>query len=218
MKTSKNRQPQYVESGIGQVSSANKSNAIAKDLDPGIILQSIDNEEISVTINGKRKLVRKAEIEFRELFQEALKGDLRAASLISNMSANYLGPEQKGPSSTRIVVEQGDSPLHSESSVTAKKSQLKTGSPAKPSARAKKSILSTNDLFQKVAREKIEISMRGRTARMTRMEAYLRQLQIMARKDLKASRLLIKLRKQFPGPLAEGDPIVIVLSENQARY
>jgi hypothetical protein len=62
-------------------------------LDPGDVLQAIDNEEIVVIDNGKRKRMPKAEIQFRQLFTKAIRGDLKAARLIVNMAAKYFAPE-----------------------------------------------------------------------------------------------------------------------------
>ena len=50
-----------------------------QSLDPGSIIEAIDNEEIQVSDNGKRKRMTKAEIEFRQLFTKATRGDLSAA-------------------------------------------------------------------------------------------------------------------------------------------
>jgi len=77
---------------------------VAQELDPGKILQSIDNEAIFVNINGKRKRMPKAEIYFRQLFTKAIKGDLTAARLIAKMAAKYFGPEAEGPSEIEIVI------------------------------------------------------------------------------------------------------------------
>jgi len=60
------------------------------------ILEAIDNEEIVVIDNGKRKRMAKAEIEFRQLFTKATKGDLRAARLILSTATKYFSPEAKG--------------------------------------------------------------------------------------------------------------------------
>jgi len=49
------------------------------------------------------------------------------------------------------------------------------------------------------------------------MEAYLRQIQIMACKNVSAARLLIQLRKQFPGDAAGGDKITFIISETDAK-
>jgi hypothetical protein len=73
-------------------------------LDPGKVLQAIDNEKIVVTVDGKRKSLRKAEIHFRQLFAKANKGDLTAARVIVKMAAKYFGPEAEGPSETRFIV------------------------------------------------------------------------------------------------------------------
>ena len=65
-------------------------------LDPGSIIEAIDNEEIQVSDNGKRKRMTKAEIEFRQLFAKAIRGDLRAARLVVDMAADHLAPEAGG--------------------------------------------------------------------------------------------------------------------------
>lgn len=64
-------------------------------LDAGIILEAIDNEEITVKIDGKRKRMTKAEIQFRQLFTKAIKGDLPAARLIVKMASGYFAPEER---------------------------------------------------------------------------------------------------------------------------
>jgi len=76
----------------------------AQEFDPGKILQSIDNEEIVVQIDGKRMSMPKAEIFFRQLFTTAIRGDLTAARLISKMAKEYFGPEAEGPSETKFVI------------------------------------------------------------------------------------------------------------------
>lgn len=64
-----------------------------QSLDPGSIIEAIDNEEIQVSDNGKRKRMTKAEIEFRQLFTKAIRGDLSAARLVVNQAADHLAPE-----------------------------------------------------------------------------------------------------------------------------
>jgi hypothetical protein len=77
---------------------------IAAELDPGKILETIDNEEIIVAIDGKPQRMPKAEIHFRQLFNKAIKGDLTAARLIAKMAARYFGPEAKGCSDVQVIV------------------------------------------------------------------------------------------------------------------
>jgi hypothetical protein len=77
---------------------------IAREIDPGKILQSIDNEEIVLMVDGKRKRMPKAEINFRQLFAKAIRGDLTVARLIAKMAAKYFGPEAEGPSDTHFIV------------------------------------------------------------------------------------------------------------------
>ena len=75
-----------------------------QELDPGKVLQSIDNEELIIMIDGKRKSMLKAEIHFRQLFSKAIKGDLAAARLIARMAANYFGPQAEGHGDTHFIV------------------------------------------------------------------------------------------------------------------
>ena len=72
--------------------------------DPGKVLQSMDNEKILVTVDGKSVLMRKGEIHFRQLFGKAIKGDLKAARHIANLAAEYLRPDEQGPSETHFIV------------------------------------------------------------------------------------------------------------------
>ncbi len=77
----------------------------APELDPGQVLESIDNEEVLLMVDGKRKRMPKAEIYFRQLFTTSIRGDLTAARLIAKMAALYFGPEETGSSETYFVVE-----------------------------------------------------------------------------------------------------------------
>jgi Family of unknown function (DUF5681) len=85
-----------------------KPKKIAPKLNPGKILQSIDNEELIVKIEGKGKRMLKAEIYFRQLFTKAIKGDLTDARLIAKMAAKYFGPEADGPSEMRFMIVPND--------------------------------------------------------------------------------------------------------------
>ena len=78
---------------------------LAEPLDPGIVLQSIDNEEIVVIDNGKRKPMTKAEIVFRQLFTKATRGDLTTARLIVRMAAKYFAPEVQGDREYEFMTE-----------------------------------------------------------------------------------------------------------------
>jgi hypothetical protein len=77
---------------------------IVQELNLGKVLQSIDNEEIVVNIDGKRKRMPKAEIHFRQLFTRAIRGDLPTARLISKMAKKHFGPEAEGPSETQFII------------------------------------------------------------------------------------------------------------------
>jgi hypothetical protein len=174
---------------------------IAQEFDPGKILQSIDNEEIVVQIDGKRMGMPKAEIFFRQFFTKAVRGDLTAARLISKMATEYFGPEAEGPSETKFVIGLDEESYPTSRGPTQAKRQVSAGS-----------------LFRKVAKEQIGIEIDGVTVTMSRWEAYVRQIYTMAlNKNNSAARLLDQLRRQFPSDLPPGDEITIIISEFDAK-
>jgi hypothetical protein len=100
-----------------------KPKKIVPELNPGKILQSIDNEEMIVKIEGKGKRMLKAEIYFRQLFSKAIKGNLTDARLIAKMAAKYFGPEAEGPSEIRVIVVPDKKNLRNRKSNTGGKGQ-----------------------------------------------------------------------------------------------
>ena len=159
-----------------------------------------------VKIDGKRKRMLKAEIHFRQLFTKAIKGSLTDARLIAKMAAKYFGPEAEGPSETLIVI------------VPDKK-----GKPSRkldPGKRGQTQLqVSTGSVFRKVASELISIEIDGTQQKVSRLDAYLRQIHNMAlNNDSGAERLVDWLRRRCPGDLLPGDPIIVRLSENEAKY
>jgi hypothetical protein len=78
---------------------------VSEELDPGMILQCIDSEEITLSINGKPARMTKAEIEFRQLFSKAIRGDMSAARLIANMATRYFAPEARSDSENEYLSE-----------------------------------------------------------------------------------------------------------------
>jgi hypothetical protein len=75
----------------------------AQPLDLGVILEAIDNEEIVVLENGKRKSMKKAEIHFRQLFTNAIDGDLKTARLLVQMAEEYFAPEAIDDRETELI-------------------------------------------------------------------------------------------------------------------
>ena len=68
--------------------------------------------------------------------------------------------------------------------------------------------------FRKVARESITIEIDGMPQKISRWDAYVRQIYNMAlSKNNSAARLLDQLRSQFPGDLLPGDPITFAIRE-----
>ncbi|PAY05947.1 hypothetical protein CK489_23690 [Bradyrhizobium sp. UFLA03-84] len=75
-----------------------------QEFQPGKILQSIDSEELVVNINGKPIRMSKAEIQFRQMFTKAIKGDMNAARIIAKLAKQYFGPEAEGPPEIEFIV------------------------------------------------------------------------------------------------------------------
>jgi hypothetical protein len=180
----------------------------AQPLDPGSVLQSIDNEEIVVIDNGKRKRMTKAEIGFRQLFTKATRGDLTAARLIIGMVAKYFAPEAQGSTEYEFMTE------------TEFARRFRRNWQGNPKGRPKQVVrpMSIAYLFRKVANEQVAIEVDGSNAKMTRWEAFLRQIHTLAlNKDASAARLLDQIRKQFPGNAAPGGKIIYIISESDLR-
>jgi hypothetical protein len=71
--------------------------------DPGSIIEAIDNQEVEVSINGKRNRMKLAELEFRQLFAKATKGDLSAARLVVDLAAEHLAPDARSARVNEII-------------------------------------------------------------------------------------------------------------------
>jgi Family of unknown function (DUF5681) len=173
-------------------------------LKPGKFLQLIDNEEIVVNIGGKGKRMLKAEIVFRQQFTAAIKGNLRDAWLIAKMAAEYFKPEADGPSMIqfRIVPDNLDKPIDAKKTLPRK---------TRPQA-------SLGSQFRKIANQQIGIEIEGSKHKISRWEAYLRQVYNMVlNRDSGAARLLHQLRRQFPGDLLPGDTITYLITEEDAK-
>jgi hypothetical protein len=102
----------------------------------------------------------------------------------------------------------------------AKTTQFKKGRSGNPKGRPRRPArqVSTGSQFRKVAREQIPIEIGGSRYKMSRWDAYVRQIYNMAlNKDSSAARLLDQLRRQFPGDLLPGDPITFLINEADAR-
>jgi hypothetical protein len=81
-----------------------KPKKISQELDPGKILQAIDNEQMVVEIDGKIMRMPKVEIHFRQLFNKATRGNLKEARLIAKMAVKYFGPEAEAPPITQFII------------------------------------------------------------------------------------------------------------------
>ncbi|TYL82228.1 DUF5681 domain-containing protein [Bradyrhizobium cytisi] len=72
--------------------------------------------------------------------------------------------------------------------------------------------------FRRLATEEIELEVNGKLVKMSRWDAYIKQLYRMAlNKDTRASRLIRQVRKQFPGEVLPGEIIIYQLSEGDMR-
>ena len=197
-----------------------------EEFDPGKILQAIDNEKIVILVDGKRKVMKKAEVEIRACFKKAIDGDRDAARLVASMAAKYLRPEALGPQETEFLIVP-DEPVSAldptfEQQLSASDQSLSTTRRVKKPGAAKgkrrtDALVSMHSLFRKVAREKIAIEGQAGQVKMELLEAYFRKMQLLACSDVGAARLMNELRRLFPGPPTSGDKIVFVISEDDAR-
>jgi hypothetical protein len=169
--------------------------------------------------------MRKGEVHCRQLFTKAIKGNLTAAKLIAKTAAKYFGVEEaNGPSETTFLVVSNKmfEPKTEGGANACVRETRKAGSKKRPSARPK--VIGTRQQvpiglqFRKVAGESITIEIDGTPYRISRWNAYVRQIYNMAlNKNNSAARLLDQLRSQFPGDLLPGDPITFIISEDDAR-
>jgi hypothetical protein len=167
-----------------------------EDFDPGKILQAIDNEQ--TRFDGKRKLMKRAEILFRNLFLDAIDGNFAAASVIKKSAEEYFGATAEAPSQAIFIVKpDGASRL-----------------PRRPrKQRSAEMPVSAGSLFRKVAKQLVEVD--GR--RMTAWEAYIRQVHEMANENKRAAQLLQQLRKVCPGDALPGETIAFLITEEDAN-
>ena len=101
-----------------------------------------------------------------------------------------------------------------------KNTQFRKGRSGNPSGRPKQNQrpISVGSLFRKVAREQVPIEVDGIKVTISYWDAYVRQVYTMAlNKNNRAARLLDQLRRQFPGDLLPGDPVRLLISEDDAR-
>jgi hypothetical protein len=100
-----------------------------------------------------------------------------------------------------------------------KSGQFLKGQSGNPGGYSKKpsAPVSADYLFRKVAYETIPLESSGRTVKMSRLEAVVRQVHIMALNGKPgAERLFHRIRKQFRSKAAPGD-FILVVSENDMK-
>ena len=98
--------------------------------------------------------------------------------------------------------------------------RFKKGQSGHPSGRPRRTVqrLPAAYLFSKVANEEVTIEVDGREVVMTRWEALIRQVQIMAYNGASAARLLHQIRKDFPGSGSSDVKSILVLTDNEMNF
>jgi hypothetical protein len=108
--------------------------------------------------------------------------------------------------------------MSSQTKNQAKSSKSKKRGLVRSKAKRTGPQVSTGALFRKVARESITIEIDDMPQKISRWDAYVRQIYHMAlSKNNSAARLLDQLRIQFPGDLLPGDPITYLITEADSR-
>jgi uncharacterized protein DUF5681 len=82
-----------------------KPKKVPPEFDLGKILQSVDNEEIIIPVDGKRKRMTRAEIRLRQLFTQGIKGDLTASRLLVKIACEHSQPGDSGKYSLECIGE-----------------------------------------------------------------------------------------------------------------
>jgi Family of unknown function (DUF5681) len=97
--------------------------------------------------------------------------------------------------------------------------RFKKGQSGNPRGRPKQAVqrLSAAYLFRKVANEEVAIQVDGGTVVMTRWEALMRQIHVMAHNNASAARLLHRIRKQYPCNGSLDIKSILVVNDNDMK-
>jgi hypothetical protein len=173
--------------------------------DPGIILQTIESETISVLANGKRKKMSKVEIDFRQLFNQAAGGDMEAAKSVLNMAKRYFASEVEGD----FESQPGPHLMTERQYASWERKRKRRQSPQ---------LVSRTLVFREIAQQQVTIEIDGRKVKRTIFEGVLRRISTMAlNKDPAASKLLEVARRQYPGIRTGAAPLIFILSEDDLK-
>jgi Family of unknown function (DUF5681) len=189
------------------------------ETDTGKILQAISNEMVETTVRNKPKLMRRGEFRFLQLFTRAIEGNLAAAEQIEKMAADYLRPEDKVAAGYRFVV-MPDYYFHrAHREMSASECREVTKRLKKIQAEANEpELVSDEFMFRKIAQEEEPVEIDGKRAKITRWQLYLRRIYIMTLSGSnRASRMLHRLQKQYPGDAPSGPVITYLITEGDAK-
>jgi hypothetical protein len=78
--------------------------------DLGAILHRSDSEELIVIEGGERKRMASLEAHYRQMFMQAIKGDLASVRMIVKLTKDYKGsaPERAPKMDVRVILDPGE--------------------------------------------------------------------------------------------------------------
>jgi hypothetical protein len=167
--------------------------------DLGLIVEKIDNEDMILVEKGKRKLMRKVEVHFRQEFAKGIEGSMAAAKYLAKAANEHFAPDARVDGEAEFLTREEVRQREATSNARIKQ-------PSKPASRAY--------LFRKIAAETVVVQIEDRKTSMTSWEALLRMVQNRSLNgDKSAAQLLSQIAKNFPGTAGSPEKRTHIITE-----